>query len=87
MVCMSGDVPLASPRLHRCTCQPDDGPATVPCRRSENSCPITSRLNGFTLKHVGQSLVPYAAAAKLLADVLSVTSGANRTTPRELALL
>jgi len=33
------------------------------------------------------SLVPYAAAAGLLADVLPIASGANRTTVREHALL
>jgi hypothetical protein len=79
-----GDVPLASPRLHRCLCRGGDGPAT------------TSPLSGLLPDHVAperlylearwSSLVPYAAAAELLTDVLPIASGANRTTVREHAL-
>ena len=79
-----GDVELNSPRLHRCPCQAGDGPAT------------TSPLCDLIPDHVAPerlylearwaSLVPYAAAAELLADVLPVASGANATTLREHAL-
>ena len=79
-----GDVQLSSPRLHRCPCQNADGPATV------------SPLHALLPDHVAperlyiearwSSLVPYTAAAGLLADVLPITSGANATTLREHTL-
>ena len=79
-----GDVHLPSPRLHRCSCQGDAGPATI--------SPLTTLLPGHIaperlyLEARWASLVPYAAAAKLLADVLPVASGANATTLREHTL-
>ena len=79
-----GDVPLASPRLHRCPCQDADGPATV--------SPLRDLLPGHVaperlyLEARWSSLVPYAAVAGLLADVLPVASGANRTTVRKHVL-
>lgn len=79
-----GDVHLPSPRLHRCSCQGDAGPATV--------SPLTTLLPGHIaperlyLEARWASLVPYAAAAGLLADVLPVASGANATTLREHTL-
>ncbi len=80
-----GDVPLASPRLHRCPCQSTDGPATLlPLRILIPGQIAPERLY---LEARWSSLVPYAAAAGLLADVLPITSGANRTTVREHALL
>ena len=79
-----GDVELDSPRLHRCPCQPADGPATVsPLRDLISSHVAPERLY---LEARWSSLVPYAAAAGLLADVLPIASGANRTTVREHAL-
>jgi hypothetical protein len=79
-----GDIHLPSPRLHRCACQGDNGPATV--------SPLTDLLP----KHIAPerlylearwaSLVPYAAAADLLADVLPLASGTNATTLREHTL-
>ena len=79
-----GDVPLASPRLHRCPCQDEDGPATLlPLRTLIPGQIAPERLY---LEARWSSLVPYAAAAGLLADVLPVMSGANRTTVREHAL-
>jgi len=71
-------VQLASPRLHRCVCQADKGAATV--------SPLRDLLPGHVtperlyLEARWASLVPYAAAADLLTDVLPVASGANATT-------
>ncbi len=79
-----GDVPLASLRLHRCACQSDEGPATVSPLR--NLMPDHIAPERLYLEARWSSLVPYAAAAGLLADVLPVTSGANRTTVREHVL-
>ena len=79
-----GDVQLASPRLHRCACQGKEGPATV--------APLRDLLPGHVaperlyLEARWASLVPYAAAADLLADVLPVASGANATTLRQHVL-
>jgi len=79
-----GDVPLASPRLHRCLCQDADGPATLlPLRTLIPGQIAPERLY---LEARWSSLVPYAAAAGLLADVLPIASGSNRTTVREHAL-
>ncbi|MDD2862606.1 MAG: ISKra4 family transposase [Acidiphilium sp.] len=79
-----GDVPLAGLRLHRCPCQGDHGPAT------------TSPLGEFFPEHIAperlyletrwSSLVPYAAAAGLMADILPIASGANATTLRDHTL-
>ena len=72
--------PLNSPRLHRCPCQGADGPATV-----SPLCDLTSSHvapERLYLEARWSSLVPYAAAAGLLADVLPIASGANRTTVR-----
>ena len=79
-----GDVPLASPRLHRCPCQDADGPATLlPLRALIPGQIAPERLY---LEARWSSLVPYAAAAGLLADVLPIAFGANRTTVCEHAL-
>jgi hypothetical protein len=79
-----GDVHLRSLRLHRCPCQGTEGPAT------------TSSLCALIPDHVAPerlylearwaSLVPYAAAAELLADILPVASGANAATLRQHVL-
>ena len=79
-----GNVPLASPRLHRCPCRNADGPATLlPLR---DLIPGQVAPEQLYLEARWSSLVPYAAAAGLLADVLPIASGANRTTVREHAL-
>ena len=79
-----GDVPLASPRLHRCACRDGQGPATVsPLRDLIPGHVAPERLY---LEARWASLVPYAAAAGLLADVLPVASGANATTLRQHVL-
>jgi hypothetical protein len=79
-----GDVPLTSPRLHRCPCLGADGPATVSPLR--DLLPDHVAPERLYLEARWSSLVPYAAVAGLLADVLPVASGANRTTVREHAL-
>ena len=79
-----GDVHLASPRLHRCPCRGDGGPSTV--------SPLCDLIPGHVaperlyLEARWASLVPYAAAASLLADVLPIAAGANATTLRQHAL-
>lgn len=79
-----GDVTLRSPRLHRCPCQGNSGSATL--------SPLTALLADHVaperlyLETRWAALVPYAAAAGLLADVLPITSGANATTLRAHAL-
>jgi hypothetical protein len=79
-----GDVKLSSPRLHRCPCQSTDGPATVsPLRALIPDYVAPERLY---LEARWASLVPYASAAGLLADVLPVMSGANATTLRKHTL-
>jgi hypothetical protein len=79
-----GDVQIASPRLHRCPCQGRTGPATV----SPLSALIPHHVSPerLYLEARWASLVPYAAAAELLADILPVTSGANATTVRQHVL-
>ena len=79
-----GDVPLASPRLHRCACRDGQGPATLsPLRDLISGHVAPERLY---LEARWASLVPYAAAADLLADVLPIASGANATTLRQHVL-
>ena len=79
-----GDVRMVSPRLHRCPCKSTNGPATVsPLRALIPDYVAPERLY---LEARWASLVPYAAAAGLLADILPVTSGANATTLREHVL-
>ena len=78
-----GDVEIASPRLHRCSCQVE-GPATVsPLRRLLPDHVAPERLY---LEAHWASLVPYAAVADLLADVLPPASGTNATTVRQHVL-
>ena len=79
-----GNVKLSSPRLHRCPCQGADGPATVsPLRALIPDFVAPERLY---LEARWASLVPYASAAGLLADVLPIMSGANATTLRKHTL-
>jgi hypothetical protein len=79
-----GDVKLSSARLHRCPCQGADGPATVsPLRALIPDYVAPERLY---LEARWASLVPYASAAGLLADVLPIMSGANATTLRKHTL-
>ena len=79
-----GDVKISSPRVHCCPCQGTGGPATMsPLRDLIPSHVAPERLY---LEARWSSLVPYAAAAGLLADVLPIASGANATTLREHTL-
>ena len=79
-----GDVELSSPRLHRCPCQGAEGPATVSPLRT--LIPDSVAPERLYLEARWASLVPYAAAAGLLADILPIASGANATTLREHVL-
>jgi hypothetical protein len=73
-----GDVALRSPRLRRCPCRSNSGPATT--------SPLTALLAGHVaperlyLETRWASLAPYAAAVRLLADVLPIASGTNAMT-------
>ena len=79
-----GGVKISSPRLHCCPCQGTGGPATVsPLRDLIPNHVAPERLY---LEARWSSLLPYAAAAGLLSDVLPITSGANATTLREHTL-
>lgn len=79
-----GDVQLASPRLHRCACRDGQGPATLsPLRDLIPGHVAPERLY---LEARWASLVAYAAAADLIADVLPMASGANATTLRQHVL-
>ena len=79
-----GDVRVASPRLRRCPCQGADGPATVSLLR--NLIPDYVAPERLYLETRWASLVPYAAAAGLLADILPIAAGANGTTLRDHVL-
>ena len=79
-----GDVQIASPRLYRCPCEAIEGPATVSPLR--NLLPDYVAPERLYLEARWASLVPYAAAAGLLADILPITAGANATTLREHVL-
>jgi hypothetical protein len=75
-----GDVRLASPRFHRCGCGDRTGPATVsPLKALFSDHVAPERLY---LEARWASLVPYAAAAGLLADVLPVGATINAGTVR-----
>ncbi len=79
-----GDVRLASPRFHRCPCREGNGRATV--------SPLTELLphhvapERLYLEARWASLVPYAAAAELLGDILPIKAGVNATTMRQHVL-
>src|SRR5271167_868040 len=71
-----GDVGISSPRLHRCPCQGTGGPATIsPLRDLMPDHVAPERLY---LEARWSSLVPYAAAAGLLADILPILRVAER---------
>jgi hypothetical protein len=79
-----GDVRLKSPRYYLPQARQTNGPATI--------SPLTQLLSDHVaperlyLETRWASLVPYAAAADLLADVLPVGSGVNATTVRQHVL-
>jgi len=79
-----GDVRLASPRLHRCPCRDGNGAATV--SPLAELIPHHIAPERLYLETRWASLVPYAAAAELLADVLPIATGANATTVRQHVL-
>ena len=75
-----GDIRLTSPRLHRCRCRDQAGTATV--------SPLKELLSGHVaperlyLEARWASLVPYAATAGLLADVLPIGATINASSIR-----
>ena len=79
-----GDVRLKSPRYYLPKERQTNGPATI--------SPLTQLLSDrvaperLYLETRWASLVPYAAATELLADVLPVVSGVNATTVRQHVL-
>jgi hypothetical protein len=79
-----GDIALKSPRYRQCACHADIPKAT--------SAPLTDLIPDHVaperlyLETRWASLVPYAAAAELLADVLPITTGTNATTLRQHVL-
>ena len=79
-----GDIRLASPRFRRCPCRDGNGSATVsPLMELIPDRVAPERLY---LETRWASLVPYATAAELLADILPVTAGVNATTVRRHVL-
>ena len=79
-----GDIPVASPRLHRCACEDESAPATF--------SPLTELLPDHVaperlyLEARWASLAPYGAAAAMMGDVLPIGAGRNATTLRQHAL-
>ena len=79
-----GDVRLASPRFRRCPCREGNGIATV--SPLVELIPDHVAPERLYLETRWASLVPYAIAAELLADILPITAGANATTVRRHVL-
>jgi hypothetical protein len=79
-----GDIELSNQRLHACPCRGTKGPSTV--------SPLSDLLREkvaperLYLEARWASLVPYAAAAELLAEVLPIIAGANAMTIRQHVL-
>ena len=74
-----GDIDINSPRLYRCACQKTGRASVSPLRALIPSHIAPERLY---LEARWASLVLYAAAAGLLADILPISAGANATTVR-----
>ena len=79
-----GDIDLDSPRLYRCTCQIEKDSATLSLLKELIPDRISPERRYLETRWA--SLVPYAAEASLLADVLPITAGTNATTLREHVL-
>lgn len=79
-----GDVRLKSPRYYLPHLVGGNGPVTISPLRT--LIPDHIAPERLYLETRWASLVPYATAAELLADVLPVESGANATTVRQHAL-
>ena len=79
-----GDIEMHSQRLHACPCRGAEGPSTV--------SPLCDLLRDkvsperLYLEARWASLVPYAATAELLAEVLPIAAGANAMTIRQHVL-
>jgi hypothetical protein len=79
-----GDVRLKSPRFYQPVARDENGPTTIsPLRQLIPNNIAPERL---FLETRWASLVPYAAAAELMADVLPVNAGVNATTVRQHVL-
>jgi hypothetical protein len=78
-----GDVRLASPRFRRCTCDTKSKATVTPLVELIPRHVAPERLY---LETRWAALVPYAATAELLADVLPIPTGANATTIRDHVL-
>jgi hypothetical protein len=79
-----GDIELNSQRLYSCPCRGTEGPSTIsPLGDLIGDKVSPERLY---LETRWASLVPYAAAAELLAEVLPIVAGANATTVRQHVL-
>src|SRR5689334_8205423 len=74
-----GTVPLASPRFHRCGCQPADRKTVSPLTElfTEHTAPEL-----LYLETRWASLVSYGLTADLLQEVLPIGRGANASTIR-----
>jgi hypothetical protein len=79
-----GDVRLESPRFRRCPCREGNGSATV--SPLVELIPDHVAPERLYLETRWASLVPYATAAELLADILPITAGVNATTVRRHVL-
>lgn len=79
-----GDVQLKSPRFYVPKERQTNGPATISPLTQLLAAPVAPER--LYLETRWASLVPYAAAADLLADVLPVGSGVNATTVRQHVL-
>ncbi len=79
-----GDVTLDSPRFRRCPCNATEKASIAPLVALIPQHIAPERLY---LETRWAALVPYAAAAELLADVLPIASGANATTIRDHVMM
>jgi hypothetical protein len=79
-----GDVRLASPRFRRCPCREGSGSATA--SPLVELIPDHVAPERLYLETRWASLVPYAPAAELLADILPIAAGVNATTVRRQVL-
>ena len=79
-----GDVRLASPRFRCCPCREGSGSATA--SPLVELIPDHVAPERLYLETRWASLVPYAPAAELLADVLPIAAGVNATTVRRQVL-
>ncbi len=73
-----GDIELSSQRLRACPCRGAEGPGTV--SPLGDLIPEKVSPERLYLEARWASLVPYAAAAELMSEVLPIIAGANAMT-------